>query len=77
MQMLHWDDETVVPDHWSTGVPGAPRNYITGKQVKVEFFVHSLTGQRAVQPPFERLYLINPPNARQRGTEPECPFRVE
>eukprot|EP00975_Prorocentrum_lima_P024623 5174617-Prorocentrum_lima.AAC.1 len=54
LQMLHWDDEMIVNDQWSTGVPGAPEEYITGKKAKVEYFVHSLTGQRAVQPPFER-----------------------
>eukprot|EP00975_Prorocentrum_lima_P050516 10581325-Prorocentrum_lima.AAC.1 len=37
-------------------VPGAPEEYITGKKTKVEYFVHSLTGQRAVQPPFEQTY---------------------
>eukprot|EP00975_Prorocentrum_lima_P059603 12496366-Prorocentrum_lima.AAC.1 len=27
MQMLHWDDEPLVPDAWGTGVVGAPPEY--------------------------------------------------
>eukprot|EP00975_Prorocentrum_lima_P021940 4619315-Prorocentrum_lima.AAC.1 len=59
MQMLHWDHEPLVRDEWSTGVPGAPIQYITAQKARVEYFVHSLTGHRVVQPPFQQRYILN------------------